>query len=318
MNAFPAPLTSQEALTLLRHAVLLNGEGSATLTRQQLMQLLCARKRALAEDDRAMDSLLFELGKLLDEQIRDGAPAAIKKRFDLLTDSFHKLELGIRHLGHLAFMGSGRLDLAQLVELKQDMEWFEALHPGFFQRLVLDDLLKSPLLDSYGRRRVKLLVDGLDRVQTVKTRQHALACFDLQAIQAIIQQLETLEKEERLFMQLAEIMAEQVKQQQHALTSPPGRELLKRLTTIELRRRHGVEGDIPDSLFNKAFDLIKLEAIYTNVVLPQALQGNRTLRQEFIAGSGLDLFYLEELEEQYCASRALPADTLSRLRSAEM
>jgi len=299
----------------LRHAVLLNGEGSTSLSRQQLMQLLCARKRTLAEDDRSIDALLFDLGKLLDEQIRDGAPAAVKKRFDLLTDCFHKLELGIRHLSHLAFMGGGRMDLAQLVELKQDMEWFESLQAGFFQRLVVDDLLKSPLLDSYGRRRVKLLVEGLAQVGAVKTQKQEVTCFDLQAVQAIIRQLETLEKEERLFMQLAEIMAEQVKQQQHTLTTPQGRELLKRLTTIELRRRHAVEGDIPDSLFQKAFDLVKLEAIYTNVVLPQVLRGNRTLRQEFIASSGLDLFYLEELEEQYCVKQALPADTLSRLRS---
>lgn len=316
MNSDLPPLSAQEALALLRHAVLLNGEGAVNLTKQQLMQLLCARKRALAEDDRGIDTLLFELGKLLDEQIRDGAPPAIKKRFDLLTNSFHKLELGIRHLSHLAFMGSNRLDLTQLVELKQDMEWFEALEPGFFQRLVLDDLLKSPLLDSYGRRRVKLLVEGLAQVQTVRTQQQALACFDLQAIQAIIQQLETLEKEERLFMLLAEITAEQVKLQQHALATPQGRELLKRLTTIELRRRHSVEGEIPDNLFSKAFDLVKLEAIYTNVVLPQVLQGNLTLRQEFIASSGLDLFYLEDLEEQYCASRAIPFETLTRLRTS--
>lgn len=315
MTHHPNQLNAEEALALLQQLVLLNGSGSTGLSRLQVMQLLCARKRALVAADHSFDTLLFELGKQLDEQIRDGAPQAVKKRFTLLTGYFHRLELATGHLNHLAFMGSSLLDLELLVELKHDMEWFESIAGGLFARLMVDDLLKSPLLDSYGRRRVKLLVDGLARIQTVKTQKNDMKFFDLQAVQEIVNRLQQLEKEERLFMLLAEIVVEQSRLNQAAMSTPQGREIIRRVTTIELRQRHAVEGDIPDSLFQKAFELVKLEAIYSNAILPQVVQGNTALRQDFIKKSGLDLFYLEDLEDQYCRRNGLPSDMLDLIRS---
>ncbi|SJZ65185.1 TIGR04442 family protein [Trichlorobacter thiogenes] len=311
----PNQLSPEEAQELLKQLVLLDGPGSTGLSRLQVMQLLCARKRALAAGDQSFDGLLFELGKQLDEQIRDGAPLALKKRFTLLTDYFQRLELATGHLNHLAFMGSSQLDLELLVELKHDMEWFESIDGGLFARLMVDDLLKSQLLDSYGRRRVKLLVDGLARIQTVQTQKNDMKFFDLQAVQGIIYRLQQLEKEERLFMLLAEIVAEQSKLNQAAMSTPQGQEVIRRVTTIELRQRHGVEGDIPDALFQKAFELVKLEAIYSNAILPQVVRGNAALRQDFIEKSGLDLFYIEDLEDQYCSKNRLSSDMLKMIRS---
>lgn len=314
MTQHPNQLTSEEALELLKQLVLLDGQGSTTLSRLQVMQLLCARKRALAAADNCFDTLLFELGKQLDEQIRDGAPLAVKIRFNQLTDYFHKLELASGHLNHLAFMGSSQLDVELLVELKHDMEWFEEIEAGLFNRLMVDDLLKSQLLDGFGRRRVKLLVDGLSMIQIVKTQKNDMKFFDLQAVQGIITRLQQLEKEERLFMLLAEIVAEQSRLNQAAMSTPQGREIIRRISTIELRQRHGVEGDIPDELFQKAFELVKLEAIYSNAILPQVVRGNSTLRQDFITKSGLDLFYIEDLEDQYCSRNGIDPELLRRLR----
>ena len=314
MTRHPNQLDTEEALALLKQLVLLDGPGSTNLSRLQVMQLLCARKRALAAGDHSFDTLLFELGNQLDEQIRDGAPLAVKKRFTLLTDYFHKLELATGHLNHLAFMGSYQLDVELLVELKHDMEWFEEIGAGLFSRLMVDDLLKSQLLDSFGRRRVKLLVDGLAQTQTVRTQKNDMKFFDLQAVQGIISRLQQLEKEERLFMLLAEIVAEQSRLNQAAMSTPQGREVIRRVTTIELRQRHGVEGDIPDELFQKAFELVKLEAIYSNAILPQVVRGNSVLRQDFIKKSGLDLFYIEDLEDQYCRRNGIDPALIRELR----
>lgn len=310
----PNQLAPEEALALLQQLVLLDGSGSTALSRLQVMQLLCARKRALAAGDQSFDRLLFELGRQLDEQIRDGAPLAVKKRFTLLTDYFQRLELATGHLNHLAFMGSSQLGVELLVELKHDMEWFESIDGGLFARLMVDDLLKSQLLDSYGRRRVKLLVDGLARIQTVQTQKSDMKFFDLQAVQGIINRLQQLEKEERLFMLLAEIVAEQSRLNQAAMSTPQGREAIRRVTTIELRQRHAVEGDIPDELFQKAFELVKLEAIYSNAILPQVVRGNAALRQDFIKKSGLDLFYIEDLEDQYCRRNGIDPSLIRELR----
>jgi len=141
-----------------------------------------------------------------------------------------------------------------------------------------------------------------------------LKIFDMQAVNAIINRLQMLEKEERLFMLLAEIVVEQVKQNQASLSTPQGRELIQRISTIELRKRHAVEGDIPESLFQKAFELVKLEAIYSNAILPKVMRGSTSLRQDFIQKSGLDLFYIEDLEDQYCSRYGIAREQLEQVR----
>jgi len=317
MNEKPDQLSVEETLTLLKRLIVPNGQDIINPTVQQLKQLLCARKRSMATGERSIDALLFDLGKLLDEQIRDGAPVSVKKRFLLLTDYFHKLESAAGHLNHLAFMGCNQLDVEQLVELKQDMDLFNNFDPGFFNRLFVDDLLKSSLLDSYGRRKVKELVDGLAGINTIKMQKSDMKVFDLQAVQGIITRLQQLENEERLFMVLAEIVAEQSKQNLAAMSTPQGREVIQRVTTIELRKRHAIEGEIPESLFQKAFELVKLEAIYSNAILPQVIRGNKALRQDFIKKSGLDLFYIEDLESQYCDRNGIAFGTLEQLRDSQ-
>jgi uncharacterized protein (TIGR04442 family) len=314
MTNHPDQLSMEKALVLLKRLIQPGEHDLINPTMQQLKQILCIRKRSLETGDRSMDNLLFNIGKLLDEKIRDGAPESAKKRFLLLTDYFHKLESAAGHLNHLAFMGSNQLDVEQLVELKQDMELFETFETGFFKQLFVDELLKSPLLDSYGRRRIKVLVDGLTQVQMVKMQKSDMKLFDMQAVQAIIIRLQVLETEERLFMVLAEVVAEQSKLNQAAMSTPQGREVIQRVATIELRQRHTVVGDIPDSLFQKAFELVKLEAIYSNAILPQIVRGNHTLRQDFIKKTGLDLFYIEDLEDRYFEQQGVSRELLDQMR----
>lgn len=313
----PDQLSLEQALTLLRLLVLDRRTTPVLPPLKLLMQLLCARKRSLASGDRQFDACLFELGKTLDEQIRDGAPVTIRASFDLLTEYFRKLEAATGHLNHLAFMGSEQIDVELLVELKQDMELFASFSPDFFNRLLVDDLLKSQLLDSYGRRRIRLLLDGLTQVQEVRMQKSGARLYDLQSVQLIINRLNQLEQEERLFMQVAEVVLSLSGTQQHlTISTPQGVEGVRRTTQIELRQRYGFEGQLPDTLFQKALELVKLEAIYANAILPQVMRGNSGLRREFVAKSGLDLFYIEELEVRYCERNGIDPELLQQFRAA--
>ncbi|NJD38368.1 MAG: TIGR04442 family protein [Geobacter sp.] len=311
----PDQLSLNQALALIKLLVLPSGQEVQNPTLLQLKQLLCAKKRALATADRSFDALLLDLGKLLDEQIQAGAPEAIKKRLLQLADYFHKLEAAAGHLNHLAFMGSAQLDVEELVQLKHDMELFDSFEPGFFRRLFVEELLLSPLLDSYGRRRIKILLDGLAATKTIKLQNSDMKLYDLMAVQQLIEQLKQLEQEERLFMVVVDLVAEQSRLNQATVSSPQGRETIKRIIVIELRKRLQINHDIPEELFNRAVELVKLEAIYTNAVLPQILRGNHALRQEFITKSKLDLFYIEDLENRYCNENGIDPAILEQLRS---
>ena len=89
-------------------------------------------------------------------------------------------------------------------------------------------------------------------------------------------------------------------------------DILKKILTIDLRHKNLLNDEIPDELFNKGIRIIKKEAIYFNNLLPLIMQTqNRKLREEFILESGLDLFYIEEIEYDYCDANHVPRETVS-------
>ena len=305
----------ENAIELLKQLVLGKDMEGVSPTRQDIAQLLHARKDSMSSVDNRFDSALIEIGRKLDEHVRDGASPSAKKLFDRITDYFHKVEAASGHLNHLAFMGNSQITVEILVELKHDMEVFEAIEKGLFNSLFVEDLIKTPMLDSYGRRRIRTLLDGLSKVKTIKLQKSDMKMFDLQAVQDLIDQLVRLEEEERLFMVLSEIVSRQVKTSQTAISTPEGRIMIRQASLIELRQKTGIHEDIPESLFEKAFEMVKMEAIYCNAILPKMIKGNPSLRKDFIQKSGMDLFYIEDLEEQYCNRNGLSTEILRHLRS---
>ena len=59
--------------------------------------------------------------------------------------------------------------------------------------------------------------------------------------------------------------------------------------------------EIPLSLVQRVILDLKKEAFYVNQFFPQILSARHGgLREDFIQNSGLDRFYVEELEREYC------------------
>lgn len=286
----------EDACRLLERLFIAGKADAASLDHHTLVHLLFVRKQTLEEQDRRFEQLLLDAGRLCDERARDGHELHLQQLFHFLAGFFGKVETALGHIARLAFMDSEHLTVELLQALKKDQTIFDSLEPGLFRRLLIDELLTNPLMGSYGRRRIKSLVQGIESATSPQATDE---------IERIATRLRLLEKEERLFMWLLDIIRERMTEPKSSYLTHEGRAVLAKLATLELRHRRLVEGDVPEELFQRALSTIKKEAVYLNVVLPRMLQGDRTIRDEFIRDAGLDLFYIEELEERFCSEQGL-------------
>jgi uncharacterized protein (TIGR04442 family) len=83
-------------------------------------------------------------------------------------------------------------------------------------------------------------------------------------------------------------------------------------------RETGLNGTVDDELLNKLFRRVvhhvQMEELYLHNLLPRVVAGNnRALRDDFLNNSGLDRFYVEELEREYFEYNGLDMELLSRL-----
>jgi uncharacterized protein (TIGR04442 family) len=84
----------------------------------------------------------------------------------------------------------------------------------------------------------------------------------------------------------------------------------------ELLLRGIVSKPIDLQLFQTVVHDIKKEAIYLRQLLPEIIANNDVdLRNDFLANSGLDHFYIEELEREYFTLNQLAEEHLQKLRA---
>jgi uncharacterized protein (TIGR04442 family) len=92
----------------------------------------------------------------------------------------------------------------------------------------------------------------------------------------------------------------------------------QQMLLAEVVRETGLNGTVDDELLNKLFRRVvhhvQMEELYLHNLLPRVVAGNnRALRDDFLNNSGLDRFYVEELEREYFEYNGLDMELLSRL-----
>ena len=98
-------------------------------------------------------------------------------------------------------------------------------------------------------------------------------------------------------------------------TTRADQEALRREVIEELKTKKRITADIPDRLFNETIFTIKKEAMYLHSLLPQIIaERNDGLREDFLENSGLDRFFVEELEREYYEKNGLDIEDLYQIR----
>ena len=153
----------------------------------------------------------------------------------------------------------------------------------------MEPFLRNPYTLKSGSQKVETLVKGLQQVESgEKTLSEVAAHVD------------ELAHRERAVRFLYGGIRSHLQRFYFNLANPLHVRLLEREVTGEVSKRIGEEALFTEGDFASALEVVKRESEYVNSVLPRVLETNdQSLREQFVATSGLDLYRLEELEREY-------------------
>ena len=271
---------------------------------EDMLKLLFAKRQAAQNRDHAFEEMLLEASKLCDEKIRDGADISILEGYSYIITYFDRYDATSSAINHLAFMENIRISEEMIRSLLGNKRAFDLLAPGLFDKLFLTGILEDKYLGSYGRKKVTTLAAGLKLIEENRLTTGAL-----------LEQLLRIDADERLHLMLLVHVKDRIRNFYSKYASKSDQEALKQEVTEELRHKELLAGEIPARLFQEAILTIKTEAVYIHNLLPQIVADkDSSLREDFLENSGLDRFYVEELEREFFELNELDLEELYQIR----
>jgi uncharacterized protein (TIGR04442 family) len=279
-------------------------EIESRIDRTDMLKLIRAKKKAMENRDHSFDQLMLDASKECDEKIRDGADASLLDGFSYVITYLDRFDSVSNLINQLAFMENVKINEEMLRGLLEHKAAFDNLHADSFHELFIRELFSNAYLGTFGRRKVKTLMDGLNSIEARRS-----------SIEELYLQLTEIDQEERIAIVLLEHVRDRVRNFYSKFTTKADQEALRREVTEELKTKKRIGTDIPDRLFNETIFTIKKEAMYLHSLLPQIItERNVGLREDFLENSGLDRFYVEELEREYYEKNGLNIEELYQIR----
>jgi uncharacterized protein (TIGR04442 family) len=276
----------------------------STVDREDMLKLLFAKKHAAENRDHTFEEILLDASKACDEKIRDGADISLLEGFSYIITYFDRYDSTSSIINQLAFMENVRISEEMIRSLLGNKAEFDLLKAALFEELFIAGILENKYLGSYGRKKVVNLLRGLRLIEEKRL-----------ATSALLDRLVAINEEEKTFQTVLEHVRERIRNFYSKYSSKADQNLLKREVNEELRHKKLIEKEVPDELFNEVILTIKKEAVYIHNLLPTII-ANRdiALREDFLENSGLDRFYVEELEREYYELNELDMEGLYQIR----
>jgi uncharacterized protein (TIGR04442 family) len=279
-------------------------EIESRIDRNDMLKLIQGKKKAMENRDHSFDQLMLDASKACDEKIRDDSGSSLLDGFSYVITYLDRFDTVSNLISQLAFMENVRVNEEMLSGLLEHKAAFDNLHADCFQELFIRELFTNAYLGNFGRRKVKTLIEGLEAIETHGS-----------SIEKLYLQLTAIDQEERIAIVLLEHVRDRIRNFYSKFNTKADQEALRREVIEELRTKKKITGDIPDHLFVETVFTIKKEAMYLHSLLPQVIaERNVGLREDFLENSGLDRFYVEELEREYFEKNGLDFEELYQIR----
>ncbi|GLI40127.1 TIGR04442 family protein [Geobacter hydrogenophilus] len=276
----------------------------SAIDREDMVRLLFAKKRAAEVRDHTFEEILLDASKGCDERIRDGGNLSLLEGFSHIITYFDRFDATSQAVNQLAFMETVRISEEMIRSLLGNRSAFEELRPGLFTEIFIDGILENKYLGRYGRRKVTALVAGLRLIEENRL-----------TVAALLDELLAIDREERLAIALLNHVRDRIRNFYSNYATRDDQATMKREVTEDLRKRKIITDTIPARLFDETIVTIKKEAVYLHSLLPQIIgKKDSVLREDFLENSGLDRFYVEELEREYFELNRLDLEQLYQIR----
>lgn len=276
----------------------------ALINSEDMSLLLHAKRQASENRDHSFEHILLETGKVCDEKIHEGADLTLLELFSYIITYFDRYDNTSAVINQLAFMQNVRFGEEQIRSLLGNKKAFDELDTKLWKDLFFKQVLENKYLGQFGRKKVICLQKGLALIED----SHL-------TIKALVDQLHLFEKEERLNVILLAHVKERIRNFYSKYNTRLEQEALLVEVADELYNKGLHTGDIPLAQFHNVVVNIKKEAIYLHNLLPKIIaERDASLREDFLDNSGLDRFYVEELEREYFELNSLNMNDLYLIR----
>ncbi|WP_321530631.1 TIGR04442 family protein [uncultured Desulfuromonas sp.] len=270
------------------------------ITRDDMVRLLEAKRLAMNNRDYLFDQILLETSKACDEMVFAGADVASVEKLSSIIDYFEHYERSVTEINNLAFMVGVRIEEPILRGLLRSCKALDRLEQGLFERLLFKDLLSNKFLGFYGRRKVLILRQALRQGWSVD---------------AMINALQNISRDEDLYGRLLGLVKEQLRIKYARAVTWKDRSALRDEVAAILACRDGEETPFPEQIFYDVMVNVEKEFFYLQELLPRIIRNSDIeLREDFLINSGLDRFYIEELESSYLLRHGLDERVLAEVR----
>jgi uncharacterized protein (TIGR04442 family) len=270
------------------------------ITREDIIHLLHNKRRAMINRDHAFDQILLEVSRQCDEKVYAGADVGIVEQLTSVLNYLEHYEYCVTQINNIAFMPGVRIEELMLRELQRRYRTLARLDARLPHELLFADLLCNRFVGLFGRRKVETLRSDLNEGKAVRT---------------LYEHLQEISRDEQLYSEILH----QAKQRIHKTYT---RHLhrsqytsLKAEVTAVLQDKNLIHGSLPEQMFRDVMLNIEKENFYLKELFPRILaEKNVALREDFLDNSGLDRFYVEELENDYVKRHDLDGEVLETLR----
>ncbi len=271
---------------------------------EDLIKLLKAKQKSTTHRDPAFESLLLDTVRACDEHARDTNDMSVLEAMSSILTYFDRYDSAATTINNLAFMENSTLNTDQIRSLFGNKEVFDQINPDLFRDLFIDCLRENHYLTRYGRKKVDTLYQGLMQIKSGDTTYRQLASS-----------LTKINKEDKLYTTIHRYIKDRFKSIYAELNSKEDQEIFIQDLNREIQSKEIVRGPIPHAVFEEIILDIRKESFYLNNLLPHIIvsRDNR-VREDFLMNSGLDRFYVEELEKDYFEMNRIEGDILEEIR----
>ena len=268
-----------------------------------IVRLIRSKHMAYSQNDRGFEQVLLDIGKACDELSRETDDFMVFEEFSSIVTYFDRYDNVQALLSQISFMKHIEFTEDSLRSLVGNKKAFDDLDAGLFMAVFIRDLMENKYITSYGKRKLKLLLKGIENIPNGEA-----------SYKDVITELKALSDEEKLYNIIHASLKERMRGFFPGLELKAVRNQIREDIARELEDR-GIAEKMPPKLFERVFIDLRKESVYLNQILPEVIQKrNSALREDFLDNSGLDRFYLESLEHDYFEEKNIDTSILDSIR----
>lgn len=282
----------------------LRGHPEGRINDEDMIKLLRAKDQAIELRDNSFEEILLEACRLTDERATERNDIKLLENFGYIVTYFDRYDTSFATVSQISFMEDAELNEEKLRSILGNKRAFDEISPGLFDELFIRSTLKNKYITNYGRRKATTLYNGILHIEEGNS-----------SIKEVLDKLTEIIREEHQYSAVHSFMKDKIKKFYSDLSDRESQDQFIGEIWKEMLDGRLIPGSTPEKVFRDAVINIRKEAYYLHNLLPVIIAGsNAKVREDFLSNSGLDRFYVEDLEREYFEKNNLSPAMLEQIR----